>query len=417
MNIEFGAIGWLLCNIFSIIVLAFFSMMEMACVSFNRIRLQYYVSKGMRRAIWLQELLKRPTSLFGTTLTMVNIALIVGSQFSRDHYAALGLSPDLAPITQIVLVVIFGELAPMFAARHYAESVALLGIPILYAFSWILAPFLWIIQIVSSGCNWLLGGKEESAAIFLNIEELQKVLQKVLEEQDEERLLGVDSEELHTITTNIFQLRQKSVQQLMVPLKKIVMLPSNATVGQMRHLVRLHGTTFIPIYYRNIHNIVGIAYCKDLLSYGDEEPLQGKFKSPWYVLEKASLMQILKEFRTNRETVAVILNSHGQANGITLLKDVAAEIFGKALFGEMENKRAKIIVDRTFPAETTVKQVNSQLGVVLDQRGQLTLLELMQQELGHSPELGDNVSIGPFDLTVKEVSLLLVKSIGIVTHH
>lgn len=54
------ALYWLLLNLFSIIMLAFYSMLEMACVSFNRVRLQYYVSQGIKRAEWLNWLLQHP---------------------------------------------------------------------------------------------------------------------------------------------------------------------------------------------------------------------------------------------------------------------------------------------------------------------------------------------------------------------
>ena len=60
-----SAVYWLIFNLLSIIVLAFYSMLEMACVSFNKIRLQYYVSKGNKQAIWLNYLLQHPSRLFG----------------------------------------------------------------------------------------------------------------------------------------------------------------------------------------------------------------------------------------------------------------------------------------------------------------------------------------------------------------
>jgi len=110
-------------------------MVEMACVSFNKVRLHYYVNQGNRRAIWLNYLLQHPFRLFGTTLIGVNVAMVVGSECSREFHSALGLSPDLAPLSQVIIVVIFAELAPMFAARHYAEHVAMLGAPPIVRFS------------------------------------------------------------------------------------------------------------------------------------------------------------------------------------------------------------------------------------------------------------------------------------------
>ena len=123
------AMMWLLFNILSIVFLAFFSMAEMACISFNKIRMQFYVAQGSKRAKWLYALMQNPSRLFGTTLIGVNIATFVGSECARQFHSAIGLDPDLAPLSQVIIVIIFGELAPQFAARSYPENVAMLGAP------------------------------------------------------------------------------------------------------------------------------------------------------------------------------------------------------------------------------------------------------------------------------------------------
>lgn len=134
---------FLLLILICLVVQGFFAMLEMACVSFNKVRLQYYVSKENKRALWLSYLLHHPALLFGTTLICVNTALVVGSECARRFYDSLGLSPDWAPLSQIFIVLIFAEIAPMFAGRRYAEHVAMLGIPILFFFSIILRPLIW----------------------------------------------------------------------------------------------------------------------------------------------------------------------------------------------------------------------------------------------------------------------------------
>jgi len=57
-----------------VVIQGFFAMAEMACVSFNKVRLQYYISKGSKRAIWLSDLLHNPARLFGTALICINAA-------------------------------------------------------------------------------------------------------------------------------------------------------------------------------------------------------------------------------------------------------------------------------------------------------------------------------------------------------
>lgn len=88
-------------------------MLELAAVSFNRVRLEYYVSKKIKRAVWLHYLLQKPSRLFGTVMLGVNVALQVGSQSAREFYSSIGLDPNWAPLSQVFLVVILAELTPL----------------------------------------------------------------------------------------------------------------------------------------------------------------------------------------------------------------------------------------------------------------------------------------------------------------
>lgn len=81
---------FLVLTLICLIIQGFFSMQEMACVSFNRVRLQYYAYKGNRRARYLSRLLHHPTTLFGTTLIGVNAAMQLGSEFARRFYLSIG---------------------------------------------------------------------------------------------------------------------------------------------------------------------------------------------------------------------------------------------------------------------------------------------------------------------------------------
>lgn len=410
---NYSALIWLLCNIFSIIVLAFYSMLEMACVSFNKVRLQYYVSKGYKRAIWLNYLLHHPSRLFGTTLIGVNIALVVGSECSREFYAALGLSPDLSPLTQVIIVVIFGELAPMFAARRYAEHVAMLGVPIIYASAKLMTPLLWVINWISKVCNTLLGGKESGKNIYLLS---QEELQKVIEDQDEDASYS-ENAEFRAITANIFRLRGKDVRQIMKPLGSIKALSSNATIAQMESLIARSKALSVPIYHREITNIVGIAYPRDAMRAAPTHRIREYARPPWFVTETTSMMDILKQFRSNNENVAFILNQHGKAIGFIELADILEEVFGKiSLTGQATLQRKKqMLIEKTFPGDTTVQEFHAQFGVSLDKNSAMTLSELLSSRLGRRPEKGDIIYIAPFELEVKETSLLDVKTISVST--
>lgn len=407
-----SAFYWIGLNLLSIIVLGFYSMQEMACVSINKIRLHYYVSKGMKRAIWLTYMLQDPTRLFGTTLLCVNAAMMVGSEFSRESYIALGLDPDLAPLSQVLLVVVLAELAPMFAARRYAEHVAMLGTPILYATAKVMAPFLWSIGWITKFANFIVGGKKAHPHIVLNREDLQKIL----EEQDEDRPSESEGRDFNTVTWNIFSLRNKDAQKIMTPINQVPLISSIATIGQLRDLLQKTDVEYIPVYHRDTTHIVGIVSPKELIRVPDTRKVRDHASPPWFIVQHTKLPRIFKECRRNSKNIAIVLDDQGLALGVITLSDLIEEIFGE--FGASKSSelaKQTVMIDRTFSGQYTVGEFNHQFDVILDKNENLTLEELMTQTLGHHPEADESIYLPPFELTVKEASLMEVKKITITT--
>lgn len=386
-------------------VQGFFAMVEMACVSFNKVRLQYYVSRQNKRALWLSYLLHHPALLFGTTLIGVNTALIVGSECARRFYVALGFSPDWAPLTQIFIVLIFAELAPMFAGRRYAEHVAMLGIPILFFFSVILRPVIWLLDVICRAINRMIG-KPVAAGIYLSREELQNVI----EEREETISTEPAKQEFNTVVANIFALKNKTAKDLMQPITLVPLVPSFCTVGEMREIVSNKHVSFLPIFHRTPQNIVAIAYPRDLLRLSSNKRIKDSSRPPWFITETSSILHILKQFRRNNQSLAIVLNDKGLATGVLTLDEIVDEIFGLTdqwmSYEEIIPRAYHIIVDRTFPSDMRLDEFNKQFNVYLSYQEAETLKELMALALGHPPAKGESVRIDQFELTVEEATLL-----------
>jgi CBS domain containing-hemolysin-like protein len=390
-----------------LVVQGFFAMAEMACVSFNKIRLQYYVSKKSRRALWLKSLLQHPGYLFGTTLICINTALQVGSEAARRFYDTLNLSPEWAPLSQVVIVLIFAEIAPLFAGRRYAEHAAMISVPVLYFVSFLLRPLIWLFNGFCRVVHRLLGSSKE-AGLYLSREEFQKIL----EEKDEE--------EFNAIAAQIFALRNQTAKDLMQPLSKIQVIPSICTVSEMRVLLNSHYSPFVPIYHKKIENIIAIAYPRDLLRLPENKKVRDHARAPWFITEKDTIMVILRQFRRNNQSVAVVLNETGLARGILTLDEIIDGIFGLSdqwmSFEEMVPRSHHVILDRTFSGETKISEFNQTYRVHLDAQGVETLEELVTQLLGHPAAVGESVRIDQFELTVEEATILGgLKSIAIRT--
>jgi magnesium and cobalt exporter, CNNM family len=388
-------------------VQGFFAMAEMAVVSFNKVRLQYYVSQKSRRAKWLTYLLQHPGRLFGTTLICINTALQIGSEASRRFYDAIHLSPDWAPLSQVIIVLIFAEIAPLFAGRRYAEHAAMLTVPILYGASFVLRPLIWCFNGFCLIVHKMLGTSEKGG-LYLSREELQKIL----EEKDEE--------DFNTIASHIFALRSMTAKELMQPLTSIQLVPSICTVSEMRGLLNFRYFPFVPIYHKTPENIIAIAYPRDLLRLAENKKVRDHARAPWFITEQESIMAILKQFRRNNQSVAIVLSEAGLAKGILTLDEIIDEIFGLSdhwmSYEEMVPRSHHVIVDRTFPGEMLIEEFNHTYKVHLDPQGATTLEELVTKHLGHPAAIGETVRVDQFELTVEEATLLGgAKSIAIRT--
>ena len=402
---------YLFLTLLFVMIQGIFAMLEMAAVSFNRVRLQYWVGQGKRRAKWLNYLLSRPTLLFGATLIGVNASLQTGSECSRRFYESLGLSPDWAPISQIIFVIIFAELAPMFAGRRHAEHAAMLGVPILFFTSWLLRPIIWFFDWVCRGINWLLGSPKQEMS-YLSREDLLHLFEQREEEQR-------PAKEIDTIASNLFALREKVAQDLMSPIDKVQMVPSFCSVGEMRTLLNYSYTPYLPIYERDPRAVLGIVYPRDLLRLTEEERVRDYARGAWFITEGSSILNILKQFRRNNQSLAVVLNDAGHAVGFLSLDDIIDSIFGRSddweSFEDISPRSHHTIVDRTFPGDIHIKEFNRKYHVHLDPKGVQTLEELVEKELGHPPEEGESVHIDQFELTVEDIPLIGPKKISVRT--
>lgn len=395
------AIWFLILALSCIAIEACFSMFEMASVSFNRVRLKYYASMHQKKALWLDYLLTRPSRLFGTTMVIVNTVLQVGSEASRRFYESLSLSPDFAPFTQVILVVIFGELAPLLAARRHPESVALFFVPIVYFFSKLLLPFIWLIDGISSFFTFIFG-KTAHPQYFLTKEEIQKIFEEK-EKKPKETDIG------KTII-NIFSLKNLTARQLMLPLSSIKMVSSVFTLEQMRHFLKNEAFTYMPIYHQSISNIVSIIMPRDLLKVTSKEKLISYGKSPWFVAENLSILSVLKQFRHNNQSVAVILDKTGISIGILTLDMIMDVIFGVSPIN-IEIEQNEVFIEKTLSGEMLVSDFNKAFksSLPLD-RGE-TLSDLINAELGHPPSIGETIQIDDFEFKVIEPTILGTKTV------
>ncbi len=391
---------FLLLTLLSLFTEGFFSMMEMACVSFDKIRLQFYLKKGKRSARIINYLLEKPSNLFGVTLLGVNISLQVGSECARRFYLALGLSPDFAPLTQTILVLIFAEGVPLFAGRRYAEHVAMLGSPIIYIFSWLFKPIILVIECISYLINRLIGAKIKSP-LNITLEEFQKVLEEH-EEDSQPSNSEEEDNDFRSCVANIVSLKGMVAKDVMVPLEKIEPQPLSSKVGRIRRNLSRY-TTFVPIYSDHFTDIQAFFYPRDILRLGDEAKIDAHCKQPWRITENSQIIHILEQFRRNNQSVAVVIDHSGHAVGFLTLDAIIDVILGRG--GESAEEALALvphhtrIINRTFSGSVKIARLNELFALGLKPEDQdETLEEFFIREVGPSPSVGAEMHVGALEL-------------------
>jgi CBS domain containing-hemolysin-like protein len=398
---------WLFLNLVFLMSNAFYSMLEMAAISFDKVRLQYYVSKGNQRIIWLAKLLAQPFRLFGTTLIGVNLSLVIGSECARQFFSSLGYSADWAALPQIITVIIFGELAPMFAARRHPEHVVMLGIPVIWISSIVLAPILWFIGTITNFFTQLLGDKKSSGEFFLGRDELVKLL----ETHDDHYYHPSETEEFTHIFANIFLIAETGCDKVMRPLETIQMVESKCVTSELRKLCRRSRQPFFPVYKLPTNAIIGVVYPRDLIRVPDNRRVRDYARQPWFIDHRMKLVDILKEFRTNNESLALVINERGDQIGYITLDHILSFIFGSMEPPLSDTAKRMVLIDRTLDAQMLIEEVEKEFGIVLDAPKEMTLEDLALKELGEHPEVGESFPINAYEIVIEEISLLDIKKV------
>jgi putative hemolysin len=385
--------------------MSFYSMQEMACISFNRLRLEFAVRKGCRRESWIQSMLDKPTALFGTTLIGVNVALVISSESMRRLFEALGLNPNLSPLIQTPYVLIIGELIPMFAARLFPEHMARLGIPLLWLSSKVLSPLATFFDFFFDRIQKIFFSKRlHSASPRLQRDELKDLINIQTYGYVEE-----GSDQLESIVSWMFSLREKAISQMMVALAQIPSLSSSALCGPSRDAVRKSDADFALIRNRQ-GKAIGYIRAFDLVAAPDSASVGSVCRTPTFVGESTTTTDVLFRLKKERSNLAFVIGPGGNITGCVTLDDIL-----ESLTRGTRREKSLLHVEKSFPADLPVHEFINRYHLILPATRAKTFGALVEEILGHKPSANESVRFGPLEIVVKEVGILGAKTLLIKT--
>jgi putative hemolysin len=400
------AIYWFFVTLLCVSVQAFFSMQEMAIISINRVDLNYYLSLGSRRARWVSFLLNHPDFLFTTTLLMVNGSLQLGSECSRRFYTSLNLSTNWAPISQVIIVVIVAELAPMFAARQHPRQVSFFGVPLVYFISILIKPLVWLVGLLSKRLHKTLGGEEGETNLLFSREDLKSVFMRIDHSSEE----GYNRNFIDFVSSNILALRSIKVCDVAQDRDSITSLSAGQTVKEAKKIFEKISGSHILVYERFSNQISGYLRPRFLMATSPSLPLHQVARPPFFVFKGTPILEVSTLLKESRHSIAVVIDAHGNGVGVFTFKHLARFLFGlKDSIVSYDHS----IVEKTFESHVKIGQLKKMYPLEIEAPDQQSLSELVCSHLDHPPHKGDVVVVGKISFIVEEASILEPKWIRV----
>lgn len=278
---------------------------------------------------YLIRLLDRPKRLLATILianNFINIAIVL-LYASLNHlvhpeepivFYDISLQFILDVIIVTFLILLFGEIIPkVYANRYSARFARFMAAPLVFLDK-VLAPLNIPMQKASTFFHQKLGNERSN----LNVDQLSKALELTHEDET--------SKEEKKILQGIVSFGNTDTKQVMKPRIDIFALDKTTDFLSIVQQIRENGYSRIPVYEENIDNIKGILYIKDLLPYLNQKDFQWTklLREPYFVPENKKLDDLLTEFKSKKNHLAIVVDEYGGTSGLISLEDIIEEIVG-----------------------------------------------------------------------------------------
>ncbi len=248
---------------------------------------------------------------------------------------------------------------------------------------------------------------------------------ETLAEAEDNDVIGAQS---RAMLEGVIRMADMSAGDVMVPVTRIDLLSIDSTMDELMHQVIDTAHSRFPVFEGEKDNIIGVLMAKDLLKLqrAPELNIRALLRPPVFVPETKGLNDLLREFRGNRNHLAIVIDEFGRMAGLLTIEDVLEEIVGEIEdeFDIVENEGDIFgLADKTYrvSGDTAIERVNDAFKVTLlesDSDNQFdTIGGLIAHEMGHVPKRGERTVLNGLSFTVLHTKGGAVKWFKVMPEH
>jgi len=231
---------------------------------------------------------------------------------------------------------------------------------------------------------------------------------ETLADAEDNDIIGPES---RVMLEGVIRMAELTAGDVMVAAPRMDVVDIDAPYEEILHLVIDTAHSRFPVFERDRENIIGILMAKDLLKLqrAPDLNLRALLRPAVFVPESKGLNDLLREFRGNRNHLAIVIDEFGRVAGLITIEDVLEQIVGEIEdeFDIVEDEGDIFaLADRTWrvSGDTAIERVNEAFDVELvsseaDQEFD-TIGGLIAHEMGHVPKRGEQCALGGLNFVV-----------------
>lgn len=394
----------------AILFSAFFSGMEIAFISANRLKIELEKKQGDFSAKILSKFIQKPASFIGAMLIGNNIALVVYSMamamLLEPYIIVYTKSEGIVLLTQTlistVIVLYFGEFLPKALLRinpNFAIKFAAVPLKIIYS---VLYPLTFFTTKLSNGILKLFKVDISQSNLAFSKIDLEHFVLDIQERQEK----GEDIDHEIQIFRNALDFTDVKARECMIHRTEIVAMDIEDSIDELKEKFIETELSKILIYRDTIDNIIGYVHSLELFK--RPESIKSILLPISIVPESMPASEILKQFISQRRSMAVVVDEFGGTSGVITTEDIIEEIFGEI---DDEHDVEELIEQQVdedtflFSAKTEIDYINDKYKLNLPESEEYeTLGGLIFYKHESIPEKDDVITIDNYRFKIEEVS-------------
>ncbi len=315
----------------TLLLSAFFSGMEIAFISANKLKIEVDSKAGNFLAKMIGFFVKRPSKYIGTMLVGNNIALVVygilmGSLLDpriAEYISNNALSLFISTVISTLIILVTAEFLPKVIFRiNPNATLSFFAIP-----AWIFFIALYIPVFLIIGISELI--LKYIFKVDLSNEELNfgKVDLDHFIEESYSNIEGDQMEnEVHIFRNALDFFAEVKARDCMIPRTEIVAIEVKSSIEELTEILIESGRSKILVYKENIDEIIGYIHSFELFK--EPKNISSILRPVLIVHESQEADEIMKQLISERKSIAVVVDEFGGTSGILTLEDIIEEIFG-----------------------------------------------------------------------------------------